>query len=649
MLATFGRSLRLGLLLLTTLGLLEAMWYLVFGDAAVVGGARLLTTGILLYAVLGLLIALPVSALAVGLTRKTNNHTPTPGWLPAYWSSLLITITLGWLINNRWLGGFLDPTSLAADAALLVIVWPILHRLLLAPCQRVVDARCFQAPGAWGGALLLIAGFGMLSSNPTEGASKPSTSAPEGAPNILFVLVDTLRADHLSCYGYQRNTSPVMDSIAEQGLLFENCISSAPHTKPSTASILTSLHPPTHRVERFTSSLDTKATTLPEALHAHGWRTSLMSANTFLSPTYGFGEGVERFRGSVVNPAFQLLGSAAFHRLRRTFVHELHTWRAPWDFFRALVNFPFLPQGNPYQHGMSASQIDGEFFDWLETLEAEEPWFAYLQYMEPHAPYQPAPEHRIFGNPPADSMDGVWFPSKSETMFLPFAPGPAASEQERTDMIANYDSCIHEVDAALGKLFQRLEERGDLENTLVVITSDHGEEFFEHGAWGHGHSLHRELIHVPLILRWPAKFKPERIQAQVRSIDIFPTILALCGIAPPGSAQGLPLPLLANSESREGFSEVLWGGHWARSLRSDLGTLIHASFEGQEVALLYAEQDTLEQKEHATSEPLLKEALLEKLHAEHQRFSAQALEAKETKVDEGTLANLAEIGYLDEE
>ncbi len=649
MLKHIGRALAWGLPLAATWGLLESSWYYFFGSAVVVGGPRLLTSGILIYLILALMACVP-AGIGMGLLKKLGRAGDgDKGFYGAFWSSLGIVLVIGYYVNSRWLGGSLDTSSLIFDAVLIGLMWPFLLRLLtpsFAALARLMTPRRILTANI---SLVGIALLGMLGPDPRSGAAPPTTSAPANAPNVLFVLIDTLRADHLSSYGYHRQTSPRIDQLAAEGILFENCISQAPHTKPSTASILTSLYPPTHKVELFTSSLDTNALTLPEMLHAGGWRTSLMSANTFLSPTYGFGEGVETFRGSVVNPSFQLIGASVFHRLRRVFVKDMHLWRDGWDLLREIANWPFMSDGDDYQHGMTAAQLENEFFSWHGQLEGDAPWFSYLQFMEPHAPYEPALEHQIFDNPnPIEA--GAWFPSKRDIMFLPFAPGDAIPESERAGIIANYDSCIHEVDAAIGRIIDRLDQSGELDNTLVIITSDHGEEFFEHGAWGHGHSLHRELVHVPLIMRSPRHFPAGiRVPSQVRSVDIMPSILATCGLKTPEQAAGLALPLLADAQPREVFSEVLWGGHFARSLRTNDGTAIYAKFANQEAQQFFGIGDIAEAKDLAASQVSLSQQLHQQLNAEHQRLAANALAAKTAAVDDGTQANLADLGYLESE
>ncbi len=630
-------------------GILEALYYYFLGSSQL-GGLRMVTTAILLYLVIGLAWAVPVGLL-VGLTARLRRRgAPAPGFYGACHLALGFTLAATFWVNVEFLGGFLDRTSLLVDLALLVVLWPLLTRLLARPMGALAAAAgpAWRRLGpAYGLGVLLLGGLPLLGADPRVGAPPPVATAPADAPNVLFVLIDTLRADHLGCYGYARDTSPRLDLLAEQGLLFEDCISQAPHTKQSTASILTSLYPPTHKVESFTTSLSPEAETLPQLFHRGGWRTALMSANSFLSPTYGYGRGVERFEGSLVNPAFQLAGSAVLNRFRRLAVQELRLWRAPWDLLRDLGGWAFLGGENPYQHGMPGAAIRDEFLEWQAGLDDERPWFGYLQFMEPHAPYDPAPEHRLFDNPPAGSEQGVWFPSITEITFLPFKPGPPASEEDRQAMISNYDGCIHEVDAVIGEILDELERRGELEDTLVVVTSDHGEEFYDHGGWGHGHSLHRELLHVPLVLAGPGIPRGLRVPARVRSVDLMPTLLALAGLPVPEACSGELLPTAADAAGREAYSEVQWGGHWAVSWRDGDGTLIRSHFRGEQRDQLFDAGDAAEAADRAGEDPARAAELGRRLDERRADYAARAHHTTSVAIDEGSRAELEALGYVD--
>ncbi len=649
MLRHLSRSLAWACTIAVGWGILEALYYY-FAGSSQLGGLRMVTTAISRYSMIALCWSLPFGFVFGLVHRLRGKPEPGEGFYGAVYLALAVTLGAAFWINVQFLGGFLDTSSLLVDAGLLAVVWPLLTALLRRPFRALAAAAGplwrRLGPVYWL-AVLALWGLPLLGDDPRVGAPPPTASAPEGAPNVLFLLVDTLRADHLGCYGYERDTSPVLDRLAARGVLFEDCIAQAPHTKQSTASILTSLYPPTHKVEAFTTSLSPQAQTLPQLFHEGGWRTSLMSANSFLSPTYGYGRGVERFEGSLVNPAFQLVGSAVLNRFRRLAVQELHLWRPPWDFVRDLGAWAFLGGDNPYQNGMPGADIRDEFLGWHESLEDDRPWFAYLQFMEPHAPYDPAPEHRLFGNPEAGSELGVWFPGHTEITFLPFKTGVPVEEAERQAMLSNYDGCIHEVDAIIGEIFDELERRGELENTIVVLTSDHGEEFYDHGGWGHGHSLHAELLRVPLILAGPQVPEGLRVPSRVRSVDIMPSLLTLTGQEVPGECSGGLLPLVENAPSLPAYSEVQWGGHWAASWRDQEGSLIYGYFKGEESRQLFGVADRAEGLDLAGQDPATVQALDSRLFEMREEYAARAHQTFKIDVDEGTQGLMEGLGYVD--
>ncbi len=651
MLNHLRRSLLWGCTIGVTIGVAEALSYYFAAEGSMLGGLRIVTTGFLLYLAIAIAWSVP-AGLALGLaSRLFGKPDSGEGFYGALHLALGVTLAVLYWVNVHFLGGFLDLVSLLVDAGLLLLAWPLLTLLLRRPFRLLARSggrRTGLLVGGYWAGLVVLALSPQLGDDPRVGAAPPTAQAPEGAPNVLFLLIDTLRADHLSCYGYERPTSPRIDQLAAEGVLFENCISQAPHTKQSTASILTSLYPPTHRMDTLWSKLSSEAKTMPQLFHEGGWRTSLLSANSFLSPTFGFGRGVEYFEGSLVNPALKLVGSTVLNRFRRVAVQEFQTWAAPWDLLRDLSAWSFLGgRGNPYQHGMDGTALRDEFLEWQGGLEGDRPWFALLQFMEPHAPYDPEPEHRLFDNPPAGSEEGVWFPGSTEITFLPFKKGATASEEERQAMINNYDACIHEADAYIGEILDELERRGALENTLVVITSDHGEEFYDHGGWGHGQSLHNELLQVPLILRGPGIPSQRRVPGQVRSVDILPTLLHLCDLEPLAAASGEPLNVRADAPARDAYSEVQWGGHWAVSWRDPEGTLIQAHFNGKERRQLFEAGDRAEAADLLPGQEARMGQLFERMTGMREEYRSKALQAAESFVDDGMKGNLHDLGYVD--
>ncbi|MCC7354077.1 MAG: sulfatase, partial [Anaerolineae bacterium] len=301
--------------------------------------------------------------------------------------------------------------------------------------------------------------------------------APAGSPNILVIVVDTLRADHLSAYGYARLTSPNLDRLAGQGVLFENAFSTSSWTKPSHASLLTGRYPHEHRADAAWP-LDGRYPTIGEALQTLGYRTGAFSANydTF-NQISGLGRGFQHFEDF-----FRSVPNMAVHTLygRVAEYYVLH---------RAL--------GLEYRVDRSrAAGINRSVLRWLDQ-DRGKPFFAFLNYFDSHAPYIPPQPYRSKFSPvrePGGQINTDW---GMDHIYVPMTP-----EQLQGEVDA-YDGGIAYVDAQIGQLLSALQERDLADKTLVVITSDHGESFGEHGLLEHNNSLYREVIHVPLIFWWP--------------------------------------------------------------------------------------------------------------------------------------------------
>ncbi len=279
--------------------------------------------------------------------------------------------------------------------------------------------------------------------------------------NVILIVVDDLRADHLSHAGYSRTTSPFLDELAAKSTRFENALSQSSYTKTSVASLFTSLHPEAHGVRGSRDVLPDSAQTLAEALKNHGYRTFAIHGNPWLEERFGFRQGFDRFR----------------------FTH--------W-----------------YKDTFDARKVNERALRWLDRTHGE-PFFLYLHYMDVHSPWKPPQDFDRFGPHGVDK----------------------------------YDGSILYLDTRLKELFAALERRGLGKNTWIVFTSDHGEEFGERGNHkvGHGITLYREVLRVPLIFHHRKATPGKGVVRQVRLIDVAPTILDLLGIAIPEDMEGVSL------------------------------------------------------------------------------------------------------------
>jgi arylsulfatase A-like enzyme len=328
--------------------------------------------------------------------------------------------------------------------------------------------------------------------------------APPAAPNVLMIVVDTLRADHLSGYGYARPTSPRLDRLAREGALFESAFSTSSWTAPSHASLLTGRHPHEHGVEWRTprALLDGRYPTLAEALKDRGYRTAAFSANPFwFTRPMGFGRGFIRFEDF-----FQSLSDMAL----RTF------------FGRAFEQMVLRRLGiEDFPARKRAADINRSVLRWVER-DREKPFFAFLNYMDTHDPYlPPEPFRSKFSRTPAPG--GI-----INTRLGRYHP--TMTPEELQGEIDAYDGAIAYVDEQIGQLIDELQRRSLLDRTVVVVTSDHGESFGERGFLLHANSLYRETIHVPLIFRYPEKAPAGvRVTQPVTNAAAAATVMELVG------------------------------------------------------------------------------------------------------------------------
>jgi hypothetical protein len=322
-------------------------------------------------------------------------------------------------------------------------------------------------------------------------------SASPHSPNVILIIVDALRADHLSTYGYARNTSPHLSQFATRGALFRNAIAAASWTLPSHASILTGQLPHVHGADEADSYLDGRFPTLAEAFRKRGYRTAAFSANWwFFARRLGFQRGFIHFQdfNSVVSAAAQT------------------------NMGQRLQNILLKLKVMPVAVGRSrAPSINRDILQWIDSSHG--PFFVMANYMDVHGPYTPPLDcfHR-FSQLPQPRARVLSDPSLARP-----TPGEVKDEMDA------YDASIYCFDQQWASLQRELQERKLLENTVVVFTSDHGDEFAEHGLMSHGNSLYRELIHVPLMMVGPGIPAGISIEQPVSLMWLPATLLTLTG------------------------------------------------------------------------------------------------------------------------
>lgn len=296
------------------------------------------------------------------------------------------------------------------------------------------------------------------------------------SPNVLLITLDTVRAASQSLYGYSRSTTPQLARFAKSGALFQKAYGTASWTLPSHGSIFTGYYPH-EQIGDWLVPFDSPYPTLAEVLRQRGYDTAGFVANTiYCSKESGFGRGFAHFEDYKISPG-QVMKSSSL------------------GFY--MTDNPGLRQQIGYYEYLgrkSAAELNAEFLRWLSSR-GERPFFAFLNYWDAHEPYlPPAPFDRQFG------------PTSREMFSID--RGARVAELSRRDLEAEinaYDGTIAYLDSQLGRLLDELQARGLLENTCVIITSDHGEEFGEHGLFRHGHSLYIASLHVPLLILFPPR------------------------------------------------------------------------------------------------------------------------------------------------
>jgi len=454
-------------------------------------------------------------------------------------------VLAGWWVNKELLDSsrYYEPRSLAASAAVVAVA------VALAFACRWLAARHARIATLALAAAVVVPPWLAKSSIAAAAAAEAAPAAgPAGRslPDVTLIVIDTLRADQLSCYGNPRPTSPVLDDLAAHGTRFEQCISQAPWTRPSMASLHTGLFPTSHGCNDLRDALSKDAWTLAEALHAAGYVTAGFSANDNVSPTFGFAQGFDTFWNTSLQ---ELARFTMYGRLRHFFLKRvLHV--------------------NAEETHDDAELVTEHAIGWLGPGR-ERPVFTYVHYLDPHWPYEP-PEFLLEGTPPkVYSYD----PLMSVQSRFPFGSLPEMSPEGIASGLTYYDAEIRFCDRAIGRLLAHLKSIGQLgPEDLVIVTADHGEQFYEHDSWGHGTSMFHEELRVPLIMAGHG-VPPGTVQEQtVRLFDVYPTVLDLAGVPVPPDIAALSMkPILAGDvedSPRPAFSERL-SGSWEGRLISE--------------------------------------------------------------------------------
>jgi arylsulfatase len=371
------------------------------------------------------------------------------------------------------------------------------------------------------------------------------SSVPTGKPDIILITIDALRADHLGTYGYSRPTSPSIDAFAREAVVVQDAVSQAPYTKASMASLFTGLFPTAHKAFTTSRTFDNTMTghvsgalpstdvlsprlkTLAECLTDAGYQTIGINTNPFLISDFGFGRGF-----------------------------------AQYDFLT----------GRDVEVA-TASAVTSKALAHIDARDRQRPLFLWLHLMEPHSPYTPPDRFRQM------------FPPKGPPLTVPAEAIPAwirvDNSTDANFYAALYDAEIRSADEALGTFFDGLKQRKLWDRSVVMLTADHGEEFYEHGGFEHNRTLYDEMLHVPLIVKAPG-LAPRRLQEQLAEVDLLPTLVARAGGNVPAGLSGADVWSVLTGRrhaERYAYAELVGERYALRTREWKLISTLHGSHE----------------------------------------------------------------------
>jgi arylsulfatase A-like enzyme len=534
-----------------------------------------------------------------------------------------------------------EAAFLAVDAALGAILGGVVALVRRGPARPLGRRSATAAGGAAVAAAALVLITLWLNARPSLSAPHAGRAAAQGRPNVLLIVLDTVRADHLSVYGYERRTTPNLEKLAREGVLFRNAVSASDFTLTSHGSLFTGLYTSWHRAYPVSAAdfgrLDASFHTLAEILAQNGYATFAVLANHgYLRPEFGMAQGFAYYE---IRPTIRPMGPGSIPFLR--------------NFARAALQQVTCTAELERLYPRADQITDGG----LRVLNAARggpgPFFLSLNYMEAHEPYSPPPPFRdaFPGRDPAVYRVDIGGLRKQLAAAHP-APGTAAMLRHT---ISQYDGSIAFMDAEIQRLFEGMKQAGLYDNTLIVVTSDHGQALGEHSHVGHPASLHQELVRVPLIVKYPARESAEAgqsVAATVSGVDVLPTILDTVGIPAPATIHGRSLRKYAPDADRIVISESFFN-HRERRLGYRTERIERAFYRGgwkliQAVAgkkeLYHVDRDREELRNvYDPDSPIVRQLTQDLDHWIH---DAPPRRKGGPKVDRETMDRLRSLGYV---
>jgi arylsulfatase A-like enzyme len=490
-------------------------------------------------------------------------------------------------------------------------------------------------------------------------------------PNVILITLDTARADHLSCYGYQRKTTPFIDSFAEDSMLFKNAYSTSSWTFPAHASIFTGMYPSKHGggedpaysqylfkkygrelkgvekepdlEQKAMKLLADKNVTLAEILSAQGYKTCGIIGGPACSSFTGLGQGFDFYDNTIYNPFYEKNYFTVFRiRIIRRFF--------------SLVDI--MARYGIAKPGKTAPQVNAVAFDWLDK-HYKHPFFLFCNFYDVHYPYYPpTPYDKLFAGGDTDAvkhfacraMNASFIDGQRQIIDAVLSRKHTLSHAERDILISQYDGEFRYLDYHIHKLLQKLKDLKVYDNTMIIITSDHGESFGEHNYMEHSFCLYEDAIKIPLLIKYPLARVRGVSEKPASLVDIFPSILSVLSLPIPAGVQGDILPDVRHpiiSESNIYWKYVLQYGPY---LNKNLKTISDGTFkyiwESNGNSELYnIKQDPLELNNLISRLPAQAQAMQVLLDDWSASFKP-VVAAKPYEIDNAAKETLRDLGYL---
>lgn len=589
------------------------------GDPA--AGALAPLYGGLFYLVLLGLAGAPAGLVAWALARWRKSEGWTPRW--AWTLSLVALLAPVALVVARFRiirDIFHEKLALGSGAGIGVHVGLLVGAAALAAGLWWLTSPTGRGPLRKAGAgaltagvvaLVLLIGLPLSFTGGRVEPSVPETSA-KGGP-VILVMVDTLRADRLPLYGYNKIKTPAMDSLGKDATVFENNFSNASWTRPSTASILTGLTPSAHKTMYKADRLPEGVHSVAEAFKGAGYTTGGIVTNYNIAPYFNFGQGFDDYR--YLEPDYYFWADEGASKL------------SLYNVVRVLREKVAPAGGNPEFYYRDAATTTDAAISWMEKRK-DKPFFLFLTYMDPHDPY--------FARP----LTGESYSRAANTN-----PDPAMAAR----FSELYDGEIAYWDQHFGRMLEWLKKEGLYEKATLVVTSDHGEEFQEHGGWWHGTTLYEEQIQVPLVFKRAGQAGAgERREDLSSAIDLAPTLLGLAGGEKHESWKGRDL-FGGGEAPATVFAEEDHQGNVLRALRGRTWKLIEANAGNPRglapVELYQMETDAKESKNLAADKPEVVKEQQAALEKASQGEHAVDIQRDQMEVDEESQRLLEKLGY----